>query len=203
MSIVFNYLCPKCGKLTLLMGAGACQNKFNSGAVCGYQLPRELSDFNSHVRGKIEKHTIPPTGTLPNQSSKVSYNPSTGFYLENLDAARSGGDLYLDPANGYFCTYITPSGCTTIATLCSGNAANQFTISGYKLPLNSKLQNLHGHYDNLDAEMVYVAAPENVVIEEPSAAHPHEFRVLRNGNPIAAWNTQAQSGFVGSHIVIK
>jgi hypothetical protein len=161
MSITYSYPCPKCARMTLLTGSGICENSTKDGGICGYELPRELCDFNSKVQAKIEKHTTKPTGTVPGM---VSYNPSTGFYLENLEKTRVAGDIYLDPKNGYFCTYITPSGCTTIATLCSGSATTQFAVSGYKMPLNSKLQQLHGHYDNLDSEMIYVAAPVDVTV---------------------------------------
>jgi hypothetical protein len=199
MSITYSYPCPKCSRMTQLSAGGICENPVKGGRVCGYELPRELCDFNSMVKKKIEKHTTEPTGNV----SKVSFNPSTGFYLENLETARAAGDIYLDPKNGYFCTYITPSSCTAIATLYSGSSANQFAVSGYKMPLNSKLHQLHGHYDNLEAEMIYVAAPVDVTVEYPSSAHPDEFRIIQSGNLIAAWNTQALSGFAGSHIVIK
>ena len=123
--------------------------------------------------------------------------------MENLNRARAVGDVYLDLKNGYFCTYITPSGNAAIATLCSGNATNEFAVSGYKMPLNSKIQNLHGHYDNLDSEMLFVATSVNVVVEYPSARHPDEFQILQSGTVIASWNIAALSGFVGEHVFIR
>lgn len=186
--------------MTEITASGICENPVKSSGVCGFELPWDLCDFNSMVKKKIEKHTTEPTATF---SGEVSFNTSTGFYLGNFEKAREAGSIYIDQRNGYFCTYITPSGCTAIATLYSGSSANQFAVSGYKLPLNSKLHKLHGHYDNLDAEMIYVAAPVDVTVEYPSLAHPNEFRVIQSGSLVAAWNTQVLSGFAGSHLVIK
>jgi hypothetical protein len=200
VSLLYHYPCPKCSRPTELSLTGVCLNRGKDGSVCGYELPKDLRDFNNGVRDKIEKHTQEPVGTFPGQ---ISYNPFTGFYVQNLNEARAVGNIYLDLKNGYFCTYITPSGDSAIATLCSGNASNQFIVSGYKMPLNSKIQNLHGHYDNLDSGMLFVATPVNTVVEYPSAKHPNEFQVLQNGEVIAAWNIAALSGFVGSHITIK
>lgn len=52
-----------------------------------------------------------------------------------------------------------------VDTLCLGSADNQFAVSAYKLPLNSKLPRLHGHYDNLDSEMIYMAVAVDVKVE--------------------------------------
>jgi hypothetical protein len=141
-----------------------------------------------------------PTGAF---DGRISYNLSTGFYLENLNSARTSGDIYLDVNNGYFCTYITPSGNSAIATLCSGDATNQFAVSGYKMPLNSKLQNLHGHYENLESGMLFVATPADAVVEYPSSDHPNEFRMLQSGRVVAAWNLVMLTGFAGSHVFIN
>ena len=199
MSLIFRYPCPRCGRPTELTDSSVCRHQVNEG-VCGYEFPTELLEFNGRVREKIGKHTKKPSGAF---TGKISYNPSTGFYLENLLEARAAGDIYLDRANGYFCTYVTPSGDAAIATCCSGNANNQFNVSGFKMPLNSRIQNIHGHYDNLHEDMLYVATPFDTVVEYPSPQHPDEFRVLQSGNVVAAWNTAACSGFVGDHIVIK
>jgi len=200
MSIVYRYPCPRCNRVTELSDGAVCLTPLKGGVICGYEFPSELIEFNGHVRDKVEKHTQQPTGVF---SGQISFNPSTGFYLQNLSGARAEGDIYLDVDNGYFCTYITPNGNSAIATMCSGDATNQFAVSGYKMPLNSKIQNLHGHYDNLGPSMLFVAAPVGVVVEYPSAAHPNEFLVLQSGNVIAAWNTAVLSGFAGSHIAIK
>ncbi|MDB6019691.1 MAG: hypothetical protein JWR19_4180 [Pedosphaera sp.] len=200
MSIVYRYPCPRCSRVTNLSDGAVCLTPTKDGGVCGYEFPVELLEFNGYVREKIEKHSQQPTGVF---RGEISFNTSTGFYLQNLSGARAAGDIYLDVKNGYFCTYITPSGNSAIATLWSGSATNQFAVSGYKLPLNSKLQNIHGHYENLGPSMLFVAAPIDVVVEYPTLANPDEFRVLQSGNVIAAWNTAALSGFAGSHIVIK
>jgi len=183
--------------MTILANNTSCQNPVG-GRVCGYELPEVLQDFNGKVRGKIEKHTNEPTGTF---SGEISFNPSTGFYLKNLNAARSSGEIYLDTSNGYFFTYIAPEGRTAIAKLCVGSSTNQFEVSGFKMPLNSKLQNFHGHYSNLDQATIYVAAPEGAEIASPCANHPEEFRVIQGGEVIAAWNVKALSGFAGDHVI--
>lgn len=200
MSIVYRYPCPRCNRVTELSDGAVCLTPIKGGGICGYEFPAELIEFNGYVRDKIEKHTQQPTGIF---SREISFNPSTGFYLKNLEDARAAGDIYLDVSNGYFCTYITPSGNSAIATLCSGSATNQFAVSGYKLPLNSKIQNLHGHYENLGPSMLFVAAPVDVIVEYSTPAHPNEFRILQSGNLIASWNTAALSGFAGGHIAVK
>src|SRR5438034_5996808 len=164
ISLVYRYPCRKCSRMTELTAAGKCLHRTKEGGVCGYEMPQELRDFNGDVKKKIEKQTREPAGAFPGQ---ISFKPSSGFHMENLNRARAVGDVYLDLKNGYFCTYITPSGNAAIATLCSGNATNEFAVSGYKMPLNSKIQNLHGHYDNLDSEMLFVATSVNVVVEYP------------------------------------
>ena len=200
MSISYHYPCPKCSRTTDLSAGGVCLNLTKDGGYCGYAFPQALLEFSGHVLKTIEKHTQAPTGAF---SGQISFNPSTGFYLENLSHARASGDIYLDVKNGYFCTYITPSGNAAIATLCSGNVTNQFAVSGYKVPLNSRVQNIHGHYDNCDSDMLFVATPIDAVVEYPSPLHPKEFQVLQSGNVVASWNTLALSGFVGTHVAIK
>ena len=200
MSIIFSYGCPRCGRPTEISIASTCLNTLNDGRICGYTLPEVFGDFNSKVRAKIEKHTEEPTGLV---SGQISYNPSTGFYLQNLKDARASGNVYLDIANGYFFTYVTPSGTEAIATISSPGASNSIDVSGFKMPLNSRLHNLHGHYDNLNSGNLFVAVPNDVVVEAPDGTHPDEYRIVQSGTTIAAWNTTVQSGFIGSHVVIQ
>ncbi|HZM03091.1 MAG TPA: hypothetical protein VFC44_08700 [Candidatus Saccharimonadales bacterium] len=200
MGIVYRYPCPKCSRISDFSEGAACLNPTKNGGFCGYAFPHSLLEFNGHLLKKVAKHTQEPSGVF---SGQISFNPSTGFYLENLSGARTAGDIYLDPKNGYFCTYITPSGNASIATLCSGNATNQFGVSGYKMPLNSRIQNIHGHYANVESGMRFVAHPIVVVVEYPCFQHPNEFRVLQSGNVIAAWNTGTLSGFVGHHVAVN
>jgi hypothetical protein len=201
MSIVFHYTCPNCGNPTDLSLNLTCAHVSSKGKkVCGYRLPQTLAAFNSMMCGKVEKHTQEPPGTF---NGLISFNPSTGFYLQNREQAMTSGNVYLDRREGFFCTYITPSGDNAIATVCSGNNANRFQVSGYKLPLNSRVHELHGRYADMDSNMLFVATPEGTVIEAPNPGHPDEYHVLQSGNLVAGWNIVAQSGFCGGHVVIR
>jgi hypothetical protein len=201
MSIVLHYSCPQCGQPADLNFAMTCQYVHKkTGQVCGYAIPRSLAKFNSSMLSKVEKHTQAPTGSFP---GLISHNPDTGFYLQNRQASLAQGDVYLDAAEGFFCTYITPSGNAAIATVCSGNSACSFTVSGYKMPLNTKVQNLHGRYTNIEPRMLFVASPDGTEVHAPNSSHPDEYRVFKSGQLLASWNTTAQSGFLGHHVVIK
>src|SRR5258708_7941238 len=189
MSIILHYPCPQCGcPFNFALGA-VCSAPFKGGLTCGYSIPQILTDFNSTLTRKVEKHTQEPTGAF---NGSISFHPSTGFYLQNREAAFSGA-VYMDKKENYFCTYITPSGDNAIATVCVGNAANRLNVSGYKMPLNSRVKNLHGHYANHEG-MLFVATPDGVVIEPPDNVHPNIFQVFQSGRLIAGWDSAAGTG---------
>jgi hypothetical protein len=135
-------------------------------------------------------------------SGEVSFNPNTGFYVDALKEARTAGTVYLDQSNGYFFTYINPSGANAIAVLHTEPSGAAIDVSGFKMPLNSRLQNLHGHYANLNTGDLFVALPDNVSIEEPSPSHPNQYHVVQSGNVVAVWDRVAETGFAGKHIIL-
>src|SRR5688500_12330733 len=113
---LFEYICPRCGKQTVLDPDGACQNAFKDG-VCGWEFPLKFGSGNSLVRSKMEKHTTPrPEG----QTAAYSWVDDTGKYvMYQLDAAKNGS-VCLDPKNNYLFLWSTPSGSNEIGKVLYG-----------------------------------------------------------------------------------
>lgn len=187
---IFEYRCPRCNRTTLLDPSGACTNKLNDGSTCGFQFPLQAGKANSMVSKKMQKHTNPPTGVVDSEYSWVDDGGKYPVY--QLDVAKSGS-VHLDTERNYLFLWKAPNGSTPIAKLLYAQNCQVKGVSGVVMPLNSKLQNTHIHFNNYEEHFVQIA-PESdeIVIQEPSPAHPNEYWVLSGAKPIFSWNYMTQ-----------
>jgi hypothetical protein len=176
--------CPRCSKPTELTHTRSCQNRYGNEKICGYKLPESLDDCWA---AKVKKRVTMPTGVF---SGERSYNPSPQFYVDNLRSTLHSGAIYFDSDKEYFSAFFTPSGEQGIAKIFSGSPMNNIPASGYSVPLNSKLQKLHGRYQNFESGMVPICEPGFVTIE----LFPPQFNVYKRGELIASWNDQFKTG---------
>lgn len=183
---IFEYRCPKCGRTTHLDPLGSCTNTINDGTTCGYRFPLQSGDANSKVTKKLEKHTNPPSGVSDSDCSWVE--DSAQYPIYQLDVAKYGS-VHLDSERNYLFLWKAPEGPTPIAKLLYAKDCEVRGVSGVVMPLNSKLQNTHIHFNNYEEHFVQIA-PESdaIVIQEPSPAHPNEYWVLSGAKPIFSWN---------------
>ncbi len=187
---LFEYRCPNCGQTSLLDPVGSCTNTFNNGTVCGYQFPLQSGCANSKVTKKMEKHTTLQTGVV---DSDYSWVDDTGQYpVYQLDVAKYGS-VHLDTERNYLFLWRAPKGPTSIAKLIYAQDCHVLDVSGVVMPLNSKLQNTHIHFNNYENHFVEIAPEsEDIVIQEPSPTHPDEYWVLSGAKPIFSWNHVTQ-----------
>lgn len=187
---LFEYRCPNCGQISLLDPVGSCTNTFNDRTVCGYRFPLQSGNANSKVTKKMEKHTTPQTGVL---NSDYSWVDDTGKYpVYQLDVAKSGS-VHLDTERNYLFLWKAPEGATSIGKLIYAQDCHFKAVSGVVMPLNSKLQNTHIHFNNYENHFVEIAPESNeIVIQEPSLSHPDEYWVLSGAKPIFSWNQVTQ-----------
>jgi len=134
------------------------------------------------VSKKVNKHTNLPAGVM---DSDYSWVEDSGKYLVyQLDVAKLGS-VHLDTERNYLFLWRAPEGPTSIAKLLYAQDCQVQGVSGVVMPLNSKLQNMHIHFNNYEDHFVQIA-PESdeIVIQEPSPAHPNEYWVLSAAKPI-------------------
>jgi hypothetical protein len=182
---LFSYRCPKCGKFSLIDPQGACQNKLGDGNICGYQLAFKYELGNHTYRSKVEKHTTTPPTLTAGTWSWVDSKEKYSLYHEMTLVS---GSVNLDINNNYLFLWHTPSGSNSIAHVMYGDAGTLFSASGVVSPLNSKIQNIHSHFDNWDDNWTPIAAGQNLVIEEPRPEHPNIYTVSADKNLIAWFN---------------
>jgi hypothetical protein len=96
------------------------------------------------------------------------------------------GSLNLDPVKNYLFLWHTPSGSNAIAHVMYGDAGTTCSASGVVSPLNSRIQNIHSHFDNWDNNWMPIAAGHNLIIEEPRPEHPDKYTVSA-GSQLIAW----------------
>ena len=198
--LVFRGLCPGCGKDSRLSYGTACSNWLpRQNRTCGYRLPREMSDLYSKMSEKVEKHTTRPTEEF---RGVRSCSPDGELYLDCRVRASISGAIYLntDEGNGYFASFVTPSGAIQIADVFEGSPHNSTPASGFLMPINSNLHELHGRYCNFCPNWVYVCPAQGTVIEYKNEDHPNTFQIFRSGeqSPFAEWNPSQKTGFVGT-----
>jgi len=187
---LFEYRCPSCNRTTLLDPNGSCANELNNGQKCGFQFPLVSGVANAKVRAKMDKHTTPQSGLM---DSDYSWIDDSGMYpLYQIDVAKSGS-LHLDLKMNYLFLWQAPEGENHFAKIIYANDCSVSGVSGVVLPLNSKLQNMHIHFSNYQEHFVEIAPQsDDIVIQEPNAAHPSDYWVLSAHNPIFSWNPTTQ-----------
>jgi hypothetical protein len=182
---LFSYKCPKCGQFSLTDPNGSCQNKFKDGNTCGYQLAFKFELGNRPFRSKVEKHTTPPAAITAGTWSWVDSKEKYSLFHE---MTLKRGSLNLDQANNHLFLWHTPSGSTAIAHVIYGEAGTTGSVSGVVSPLNSKLQNIHSHFDNWNDNWTQIAVGHNLIIEEPHPEHPDTYTVSSDKELIAWFN---------------
>lgn len=189
VATIFRMLCPQCGKISDFSFEMACQHRSKSGRVCGWRMPLALPEMNREMRKSIRKHTIQPTGQF---TGLISFNPSTGYYLDSRQTVVMSGDVHFDTQYNTFCLYLAPSGAQGIATACSGRADISYPVSGIKMFTNSSAQEHHHHYANQDEKMQFICSSGDVVIEPQNVSHPGECWIWKEGEKIASWNPSSK-----------
>jgi hypothetical protein len=187
---LFEYKCPSCGKTTLLDPHGECTNVLTKGRNCGYRFPLVDGRGNAKVREKMDKHTRPQSGLMDSDYSWVEDKASYPLY--QIDTAKSGS-LHLDQKMNYLFLWQTPVGPNHFAKIIYANDCSVSGVSGVVLPLNSKLQNMHIHFSNYEGHFVEIAQQsDEIIIQDPNAAHPSEYWVSSGHQPIFSWNPTTQ-----------
>ncbi len=182
---LFSYRCPKCGRFSLIDPQGACQNKLGNGDTCGYHLAFKYDVGNRVYRSKVEKHTSPPP---PVAAGTWSWVDSKERYSLFHEMTLVSGSVNLDPDNNYLFLWHTPSGSGSIAHVMYADAGTITSCSGVVSPLNSKVQNIHSHFDNWNDAWTPIAAGQSLVIEEPRLEHPDTYTVTSDNETIAWFN---------------
>ena len=190
--LVLQCICPGCTKETMLSYSRPCANRSKkSGRICGYALPRAVSDCNSDMKSKIEKRVVPPTGVF---SGLVSHNQSPDFYLYGRELLLASGNLYFEPSNRRFMLYCAPSGATEIAVVFSGSTGTSYSASGFGMFLNQKPQELHPYFGNLSPDAELVGPVKNAILEYPFTQSSNLYRWQVSGLVAASWDSQFNPG---------
>ncbi|MFH1067479.1 MAG: hypothetical protein V1746_06225 [bacterium] len=178
--------CPRCRRKTRISVHQSCQNTLNNGSLCGFSF----SDRNRTIREAEYKHALiePPAYVADKQG--ISFNPNVKLYRKYREQTLASGNLFWDSRNEYPFAYYTPSGSMAIAVHCSDYF--RIPVSGFKMPLNSKPQNMHGHYANLSNDRdTFVATFCGTVFGYPGILHPTQHYITQSGKLIAAWDRAA------------
>lgn len=186
---LFEYSCPRCCRPSQLDPQGSCVNLLNDKTVCGYEFPlKKYGIANRKVRGKVLKHTTPPTGHVV---ADYSWTDSASNYaLYQLETAKNGS-VNLDPNNGFLFLFHAPKGPVKIAKVCYADAYTIAAASGCVIPLNSQLQNMHSHFNNYLSSFIEVAKGPDIVIQHPNVSNSTEYRVFRANQLLFSYDSQA------------
>jgi hypothetical protein len=138
----------------------------------------------------MAKHTTPQSRLMDSDYSWVDNTASYPLY--QIDTAKSGS-LHLDQKMNYLFLWQTPEGPNHFAKIIYANDCSVRGVSGVVLPLNSRLQNMHIHFSNYEGHFVQIAPQsDEIIIQEPNAAHPSEYWILSGQQAIFSWNPTTQ-----------
>lgn len=192
-SLVLRCICPRCSKVTELSYSKSCQNKSKkNGRICGYELPKTVSACNSHMKSKIEKRIVPPTGVF---SGLISHNPSPEYYLYCRELVMASGNLHFHPDNNSFSIFCTPSGETGIAVVFSGSTGTSYSASGIGMIPNQSPHEMHPYFDNLSPNAKFVCSVKEAILECPLHPNSNLYKWRVSGQVIASWDSQFKSGY--------
>lgn len=190
--LVLRCMCPGCSKETMLSYSSRCTNRSKkNGRICDYSLPRTVADCNSHMKSKIAKRGVPPTGVF---SGLISHNQSPEFYLYGREVLLASGNLYFEPSSRHFLLYCAPSGANEIGVVFSGSTGTSYSASGFGMFLNQRPQKLHPYFGNLSPDAELVGSVKNAILEYPSTQSSNLYRWRVSGQVIASWDSQFNPG---------
>jgi len=183
---LFEYRCPSCNQSTTLDPSGACTNLLKGGDHCGYTFPLRFGVANSKVRGKKDKHTQErPAGKDDKDWSWVNDDQEYALYQE---CCALSGDVVFDSEGGYLCLCDSPHDGQDFAKVLYANECSVSGVGVTVLPLNSKLQNMHVHFDDWKEHFHKIADhSDEIVVREPQDGST-DYTVLSAGDVIFSWD---------------
>lgn len=192
MPILYKIKCPHCNKSTTLDIYGACTNQLNNGAVCSYSFTwSDETALNSKQRKKRDKHSSPPL--FPSTADCSWCLNKTDFMLDRQCVALSG-QIMLDPVNNYLCLWDARDNGNPIAKLFTVNDDKIHDVNGIKMPLNSKPNNLHHHYSNLEESLISIPInSDELTICFPDVSQSGDFEILSASEHLWSWHSGLSS----------
>ena len=188
MSLLYQLQCPKCCKPTTLSLTGTCINRLKNGAFCGYCFTwLDPNSRNSTQQNKEIKHTSPPS-IFPVKDT-VSWCDSPVTYQTYQTGVALSGSIHLDPSWNYLFLWDMPKSSDPVGTMLYSHDCTFYDVSGVKMPLNSKPNDLHIHFDNYQSNFLKVCdyGPD-LTIQFPSYNNSSEFHILSAGQSIFTFN---------------
>jgi hypothetical protein len=173
--------------------SGACINRLKRGSFCGYSFTWfDLKTRNSNQQNKEVKHSSPPS-IFPVKDT-VSWCDSPLAYQKFQTAVALSGSIHLNPTLNYLFLWDTPKGADPVGTILYPHDCAFYDVSGVKMPLNSKPNDLHIHFDNYQSNFLKVCDyGPHLTIQFPSYCNSSEFHILSAGKSIFTFNPLTSS----------
>jgi hypothetical protein len=194
MSFLYQLQCPRCNRPTTLSLTGTCINRLKNRESCGYSFTWiDPETRNSTQREKEVKHSSPPSVYPVNDTVSWCDGPVT--YQKYQTGIALTGSIHFDSKWNYLFLWDTPNGSAPVGTMLYASGCEFYDVSGVKMPLNSKPNNLHIHFDNYQSHLIKVCDySSDLTIQFPSFGNSSEFNILSSGNSIFTFNPQT-SGY--------